>query len=1165
MAEFKPTAAQKAAIETRGSTVLVSAGAGSGKTRVLTERLMGYITDPVAPADLDSFLIISFTRAAAGELRGRIMEELSSRLAAEPTNRRLRRQSALCARAQIGTIHSFCASLLRQHCHLAGLSPDFKILDEDRAESMKRSALERVLEERYEKDGDEDFRLLADTVGAGRDDKRLAEMVLSLHEKIQCHARPEKWAAEQAELLSRPLSDAGESLWGQEIIAASLRSLSYWRRELESLVEAMAAQEKIAKAYMPAVSAAAEYLAALEDRSKLGWDALREALPVPFGRLGALRASPDPVLSERVKGRWNACKKAMASLEATFASPSEKLLADTAKSAPAMKALLRLTLDFDSAYTKDKRRSSLVDYADLEHLAARLLTNEDGSASPLALSLSESYTEVMVDEYQDVSQVQDSIFHAVSGNGKKLFLVGDVKQSIYRFRLADPGIFTDKYLRFADYDKAVPGQPRRILLQENFRSRKEVIDCANAVFSHCMSRELGDIDYDENAALRCAARYPGEAEIPELILMELPESSDEEESPDKLSLEAAMVGEKILELMDKGIFVSGRPLEFGDIAILMRSANTVGAVYRRELSALGIPVSAGQSKDYFSSVEISMLMCMLALVDDPHQDIALIAVLRAPALGLSADELSMIRAKDRRGDFYSALKLAAEENEKLSAFLSQLSALRALAADMSMDELIWEIINRFDLLAICSAMSEGAVRRRRITEFLELAGRFEATGYRGLHRFVLWLRQLSERGAEPGGGAGERAVQIMTVHKSKGLEFPVVFLSDTARRFNRQDSRDNVLVHPKLGLGARFTDLTRRIEYPTLARNAIKLRLEREMLSEEMRLLYVALTRAREYLYITAAVKDASGLLEKSEAAIAGPLEPELLASASSPANWLVFAALADGERHLRIRHALPPRTVEQESGAAEAVQADEEALSRLEKNLAFRYPHDVAQTLPSKLTATELKGRREQDEDADEMLIAPAKKRWFTMPDLLSSQKPLSGAKRGTATHLALQYLDYGKTGSIEEIEREVERLCQSAFISQREAEAVDCAAIRELFRSELGQRMKNAQELRREFKFSLLCSARELLGAEADEELLLQGVVDCCMVEDGKLVIVDYKTDRIHSQVELEEKTRLYTPQLRAYAAALGRIFDMEVKECVLYFLSVGKLSQITEKDLQ
>ena len=1164
MAEFKATPAQQSAIDTRGSTVLVSAGAGSGKTRVLTERLMGYITDPVNPADLDSFLIISFTRAAAGELRGRIMEELASRLAADPTNRRLRRQSALCARAQIGTIHSFCASLLRQHCHLAGLSPDFRIVDEDRAESMKRSALERVLEERYE-NGDEDFRLLADTVGAGRDDKRLAEMVLSLHGKIQCHARPEKWAAEQAELLSRPLTDAGESIWGQEIIACALRSIAYWKAELERLGTAMESCEKIAKAYMPAVSAAARYLEELEESAAEGWDALREMLPVPFGRLGAVRSSPDPALSEKVKSRWKDCKKAMAALEDSFAASSEKLLADTAASAPAMKALLRLTLDFDRAYTKDKRRSSLVDYSDLEHLAARLLTNEDGSASPLALSLSADYTEVMVDEYQDVSQVQDSIFHAVSGNGKKLFLVGDVKQSIYRFRLADPGIFTDKYLRFADHDVAAPGQPRRILLQENFRSRSEVIDCANAVFSLCMSRELGDIDYDENAALRCAASYPGQGERPELILMELPDSSDEEESPDKLSLEAAMVGEKILELMDRGIMVSGRPLEFGDIAILMRSANTVGAVYRRELSAMGIPVSAGQSRDYFTSVEISTLMSMLALVDEPHQDIALIAVLRSPALGLSADELSMIRAKNKRGDFYSALKLAAAEDEKLSAFLTQLTQLRALAADLSMDELIWEIINRFDLMAICSAMSDGARRRRRMTEFLELAGRFEATGYRGLHRFVLWLRQLVDRGAEPGVGAGEKAVQIMTVHKSKGLEFPVVFLCDTARRFNRQDSRDSVLVHPKLGLGSKFTDLKRRIEYPTLARNAIKLRLEREMLSEEMRLLYVALTRAREYLYITAALKNPAEIVEKCSAAVTVPLESELLASASSPVNWLIFAAVADGERHLRIRYALPGGTVRQDGESAAESGTDGETLSTLEKNLAFRYPHALAQTLPSKLTATELKGRRERDEDADESRLAPVKKRWFTMPDLLSSQKPLSGARRGTATHLALQYIDYGRTGTLEQIEKEVERLCHSAFISQREAEAVDCAAILGLFSSELGRRMKNAQELRREFKFSLLCPVREHLGADADEELLLQGVVDCCMVEDGKLVIIDYKTDRIRSQAELEEKTGLYTPQLRAYAAALGRIFAMEVKECVLYFLSVGKMSQITEKDLQ
>ena len=400
MSEFKPTAAQYAAIHTRGSTVLVSAGAGSGKTRVLTERLMSYITDPEDPADIDSFLIITFTRAAAGELRGRIMEELAQALARDPGSRRLRRQSALCQKAQIGTIHSFCAKVLREYSHVLGLAPDFKIADEDGAAAMKRAALERVLDTCYEKpEAHPGFTLLADTVGAGRDDSRLAELVLTLHSKMQSHARPEKWAREQVELLHSGASDAAETPWGAEVLNAAKRSAAYWSGELDRLMGLMQGEEKICKAYLPALAEAGDAIRELQRRLDMGWDKAREILPITFPRLGVLRNPPDPELAALVKSRWDACKKDMKALGDSLYSDSEKLLREMAYTAPAMEALLELTLDFDRAFSKEKRRAGLVDYADLEHMTARLLTEEDGSPSALAVQLSQRYTEIMVDEY----------------------------------------------------------------------------------------------------------------------------------------------------------------------------------------------------------------------------------------------------------------------------------------------------------------------------------------------------------------------------------------------------------------------------------------------------------------------------------------------------------------------------------------------------------------------------------------------------------------------------------------------------------------------------------------------------------------------------------------------------------------------------------------------
>ena len=411
MSAFTPTAAQRAAIESRGSAVLVSAGAGSGKTKVLTERLMGYLTDRDHPRDIDSFLVITFTRAAAGELKGRIMEELSSAIAADPANRHLRRQSALIRRAQISTIHGFCGELLRQNGHLLGLAPDFGILEDDRSAAMKSAALEKVMEESYEHAAAyPGFLRLADTVGAGRDDRRLCELVLELHEKMQCHARPEKWAEESIERLRAPADDAAQTPWGREILATLRQSADYWAGEMERLTAAMRAEEKIFTAYGPSVEETADALRELSRALRAGWDCARERLPVPFPKLKGLRESPDPALSEAVKARREACKASCKGMEKALSASSETMLRGMSLTHDAMEALLRLTLRFDQQYAKDKRRLSVLDYADLEHFAARLLTEEDGSPSPLSRQVAARYTEIMVDEYQDVSRVQNTPF-----------------------------------------------------------------------------------------------------------------------------------------------------------------------------------------------------------------------------------------------------------------------------------------------------------------------------------------------------------------------------------------------------------------------------------------------------------------------------------------------------------------------------------------------------------------------------------------------------------------------------------------------------------------------------------------------------------------------------------------------------------------------------------
>jgi ATP-dependent helicase/nuclease subunit A len=1154
---FHPTAAQQAAIQTRGSAVLVSAGAGSGKTRVLTERLMARLTDPEASVDLDRFLIITFTRAAAGELRGRITEALAEALARDPENRRLRRQSALVRRAQIGTIHSFCAAFLRQYSHLAGIGPDFAILDDQRARSMKESALERVLDAGYEQpEKHPGFLALADTVGAGRDDRRLGALVLELHEKMQCHARPERWAEEQIRAMEAPAADAGETVWGRELLRGAAETAAYWAEEFQRMLALIQSEPAIAKAWLEGFADTADALRELCRCLEQGWESARACFPIPF-KMGTLHKSPDKALSEDLKARREACKTDMKKLEQSFALSSEKLLEDRAFTAPAMKALLALVQDFDRVFSAAKRRANLLDYADLEHFTARLLLDGEGRPTELALQARDRWEEILVDEYQDVSRVQDDIFRALSRDGANLFLVGDVKQSIYRFRLADPGIFTEKYLRYPDDALSPSGEPRRILLRENFRSRREILDAANAVFSRCMSQALGDVDYDDAAALRFGAEaYRGSVPVPELTLLRLTPDG-EEEAPDKVAQEAALVAGKIRGLMAQGLLVQDgdafRPLDYGDIAILLRSANNVSPVYRRELQRLGVPVGFGQGGGFFRAAEVSAVLSLLSILDNPHQDIPLIAVLRSPALGFDADTLSAIRAADRKADFFTALQTWSAGDARGRDFLALLDRLRRMAPDLRAAELVEQILEELDLLAVCSAMRDGEQRRARLLELVELSERFEASGYRGLHRFVLWLRRMAEKGQEPSLGEESRsAVHLLSIHKSKGLEFPVVFLCDLARSFNKQDASATVLVHPELGLGPKVTDLDRRVEYPGLQRRAVAQRLERETLSEELRLLYVAMTRARERLFLTASCKEPEDLLEKAGLLAGTPMAPTLLARARNPLLWLLGAALADGERHLRLEIA-DAAPAESDDAASSASAPDPAVAAELERRLSFVYPYREAESLPSKVTATELKAHAEPDPDA--LSLSPKSRRSFRLPDFSREEKPLSGTEKGTATHLVLQSIDFARTGSLQAVRDEIERLRAARLLSDRESAAVDAQAIVTLFASPLGQRMLTASGLQREFRFSLLCDASEFFPVSPGERVLLQGVADAFWEEDGALVILDYKTDRVKSRAEAEERAKVYASQLRAYATALTRICRKRVRECLLYFLNAGE----------
>ncbi len=1177
------TESQRAVVEDQGGRVLVSAAAGSGKTRVLVERLFRQVLGE-EQADLDDFLIITYTRAAAAELRERIAQELGRRMAEQPGNRRLQRQMLLVYQADIKTIDAFCTALLRENVHLldlgeqGGLTADFRVLDEGEASLLRQRVLPRVLEEFYT-DMTPGQVQLADCFGFGRDDRGLEDLVLELHNKVQSHAYPERWLEEQKAVWASLPEDGGETEFGRALLDRVERKARHWAKLLENAVEEMRGDAAVEKAYTPGFTEAAAQMTALADAAAQGWDRAAARIPV-FPRLSAARKCENPELKERVKALWDRCKKETfwAILDATGAETGEDLL----RSAPAMEALLDLCLDFTAAYQQEKLRRNVTDFSDQEHYAVRLLLGEEGRPTALAETVAARYREVMVDEYQDTNQVQNRIFDAVSQNGRKLFTVGDVKQSIYRFRLADPTIFLEQYRVYPDAADAAEGEPRRILLSQNFRSRAPVLDAANFVFSNLMSREMGEVDYGEAERLYFGAAYlpPREDCETEFHLLLPPQDGEEEQVPGPL-LEARFVAERIDNLLREGYPVTDentgelRPCRAEDVVILMRSPGPRLKHYARALEERGIPCAAQENEDFFSAMEVAVVCSLLEILDNPRQDVPLIAVLRSPLAGFTPDRLAVIRGTHPEGDFYEAL--AASEDPFCVDFLQNLEELRSLARDLSVHRLIWRLYNRLNVLGVFGAMAGGVRRRENLIALYEHARNFESAGYKGLFAFVTHLRRLLENGEQPltASGSPSGGVQIMSIHKSKGLEFPIVILSDLGKRFNRMDLQKPVLIHPRLGLGPQYIDLDRRIRYATIAREAVSGLLSRESRSEEMRVLYVGMTRAKEKLILTASMASAERRMKELTALSALPVPPETVDGARSAAEWILLpllqrreaaelralAGMEDGiwaavedtpwrvELHDRsLYEAAPDQEERAASSAGEALPVDREALE-------FVYPHAAACLAPTKLTATQLKGR-EKDREIAQETVQPYVHRDFAAPRFLSGQRPLSAAERGTATHLVMQYLPLERDTDVDAV---VKSLRVRRLLTEEQADAVNRKELRRFLASPLAEALRRAEQVEREYRFSLLMPGRDYFdGLEDGEEIMLQGVVDLFAVQDGAVTVVDFKTDYV-TEDTLEERVAAYRPQLAAYSAALEKILELPVRRRVLYFFRLGETVEV------
>ncbi len=1197
MSAISLTAGQAAAVETGGGQVLVSAAAGSGKTRVLVERLMRRLE---AGADVDDFLIITYTNAAAAELRGKILDAIMERIDEAPGDLRLRREAGLVGRARIGTIHSFCAAVIRENAHALGLAPDFRIADESEAGLIRQAALEDTLEELYAS-GDAGFFALADTMGAGRDDSALASVILDTYAKLLSHPSPARWVEEQKRALKLgDVSDAGETVWGRAVMDRAREAAAYWREQFERLLDEAARDGKVEKGYGASFRATYESLCRFERALEGTWDRAREASDIQFppGRLSGY---------EELKAVRSACKKAMEKISGLFWDDSARALSDMGAVAPGMRALFDAVLLFDKHYGEAKRHRGVLDFSDQEHFALKLLVDPDTMGpTGTAREIGERFAEIMVDEYQDVNAIQEAILTAVSREGRNIFAVGDVKQSIYRFRLADPTIFLKKYMTFSDHGDAGEGEPRRVVLSKNFRSREGILEAVNFIFANTMSVRLGELDYTEREYLYPGADFPetGEPEV-ELDVVDLRDPDEEETDggafEDRSEAEAAFAAERIRQLLTDGVLSDGaggvRPVRYSDIAILMRSPGPVFARWQQVFAAFGIPLTSERSSEFFAEEEVSLALSMLSVIDNPRQDIPLISTLRCPVYGFTAQELGEIRLYDREGDFWSALVKAGGENSHCRQFLEELEGFRAAAADMTADELIWHVYGRTGLLAVVSAMSDGYRRRENLMLLLELARSCEGAGYKGLFGFMTWVRRLREQGKGPEGvtRASENAVTVMSIHKSKGLEFPIVILAGLTRQFNTRDTRSRLLIHPDLGPGPKLTDTDRGIEYNTLARRAVAEKLRSELLSEELRVLYVGMTRAREKLIMLATFADA----EKQVSRLANmplPVPPEVLRSASSPAEWILMPALRRPEsgairfgapnipcgtagKPWLVRLVTPPEGPDVgEEPAAPEKRPDLPVTEELRVRLEYVYPYPDAVRMPSKVTATELKGTYASREAAEEAaglaegVEAPAegvtdpgagadraeRKKPTGRPAFMEGKRGLTAAQRGTAVHVVMQFASYAECLTPDGAAGEVERLRAMGTVTDEQAAAVDPRLISGFFATEPGRLVLGAEKVYRELKFSLLVDSGDLPGFAPGEKVLLQGVVDCCVETGGKLTVIDFKTDWVTPQ-NLNERAAFYKGQMDAYSLAMERVLGKPVERRLLCFLTAGRSVEV------
>lgn len=1237
MAGMKWNDEQKQVIAHRGSSLLVSAAAGSGKTAVLVERIVARLLDEAHPMDVDHLLVVTFTNAAASEMRERIQKRLSELLETEKEEEkqnRISRQLSLLNHAQISTIHSFCKNLIRNYFMEIGVEPSLRLADETELSLWKQDVMEAVLEEAYGSiDENPAFLNFVESFSTGKKDDGLSKLLLRLYHTAVSFPYPEEWLRECAESGKASMEESGWYAFMEEDVRESLAAV------LEEISEGIALCQTDS-GFLPYLETLQSDEEMIEGFIGLSFKEMCEQKEsLSFARMKSIskKAEVDEELKKEIKEIRDRGKKAVNDLCARYLiKPLEQMEADLQKTAPLVEEMVRLTLKFMEKFQAEKEERKVMDFNDLEHFALHILIKkEDGKLirTPVAEELTEYYEEIMIDEYQDSNQLQDDILTAIAkkvdGVPVNLFMVGDVKQSIYRFRNAKPELFMKKYAQYQllTDETYVSGQPGRIDLSKNYRSRREVLASANHIFEAAMQERAGGIAYDEKARLYAGAEYPdfGEKLVTECLLVTAGEEikgkeeqkslkEEEEEKPDsQKEAEARCIARRIKELVrDKAQVAEGnghRDLRYGDIVILLRTMSGWSEEFKEILMQEGVPACADTQSGYFSAREVRLMLNLLRIIDNPRQDIPLAAVLYSSLVGITKEELSEIRSTDREESLYPALfrflELSGEENqetkEKIEVFFENLSKYRKYAACHGVAQLLSFLYEQTGYYAYVRALPAGERRCANLDMLRRKAEQYGESHYQGLYHFLRYMDQLFRYEIDFGEAEVPSAeadmVRIMSIHKSKGLEFPVVFAAGLGKSFNKMDVKEGVVIHTAFGIASDVIDYEKRIHFATLKKQAIRRKIWMDSLAEELRILYVALTRARERLILTGYIGDGD-IWEKERLKAQSRLKKELsylsLTSAASFLDILLPAIAYQGENLVQVR------TIDQSElgtgslkeqlswagkfdlltdfdGVVKAwgengeTKLSKEQLRMLEER-EFSYPFAESVELKGKVTVSELKKRKWQEmenniseEPKEESLreeVQKIEEDEVPMPAFLQEEEKVSGAHRGTVYHTIMEKISFVRAAEKTGLSKEIERIFWETRMPEVEKTAVKVKDFLPLFSKEnmeVTGRLKKAEEegvLYREQPFVMGEPACRLYeGTKSEEIILIQGIIDVYFEEDGELVLLDYKTDHVPAETGEEELKRRYAEQLRLYGLALERATGKKLKEVLIYSFYLKK----------